>query len=53
MKSIKKRALFSIIIAVILWFIGYNLIGTTDTGIALAYIGAIIGGGCFWIGSRP
>lgn len=53
MKDIKKRIFFSILITVVLWFIGDNLVGFTNEGIALAYVGAIIGGGCFWIGSRP
>ena len=53
MKSVKIRAIIAILIIVVLWFIGDNLVGTTNDSIAIAYVGAIIGGGCFWIGSRP
>ncbi|MBQ8504199.1 MAG: hypothetical protein IJ491_07970 [Clostridia bacterium] len=53
MKDIKIRGICSILIAVVLWFIGDALVGATNESIALAYVGAIIGGGCFWIGSRP
>ena len=52
MKSIKTRAIFTVLITVVLWLIGYNLVGTTNESIALAYLSAIIGGGCFWIGSK-
>ena len=53
MKDIKIRAIVSILITVIIWLIGYFMVGTTDDSIALAYVAAVIGGGCFWIGSRP
>lgn len=53
MKSIKVRAIIAILITVVFYFIGDNLVGATNDSIALAYVGAIIGGGCFWIGSRP
>ena len=53
MKNIKIRAIITILIIVVLWLIGYNLVGTTHDSVALAYVGAVIGGGCFWIGSRP
>ena len=52
MKNVKMRAICSILITVILYIIGYSLIGVSDVCIALAYVGAIVGGGCFWIGSK-
>ncbi|MBR5305388.1 MAG: hypothetical protein IKU47_00510 [Oscillospiraceae bacterium] len=53
MKDIKTRAIITILITFVLWLIGYSLVGTTHECIALAYVASIIGGGCFWIGSRP
>ncbi len=53
MKNIKIRAIITVLITIVLWFIGDNLVGATNDSIALAYVGAIIGGGCFWIGSKP
>ena len=53
MKNIKIRAIVTILIIIVLWFIGDYFIAYTNDGVALAYVGAIIGGGCFWIGSRP
>ena len=53
MKNMKIRAIITVLITVVLWLIGDNLVGATNDSVALAYVGAIIGGGCFWIGSKP
>ena len=53
MKNILLRAIISIFIFAVLWWIGDYYVVATNDGYAVAYVGAIIGGGCFWIGSRP
>ena len=53
MKNIFLRVIIAILIIVILFFIGNYLIGSNETSCALSYVGAIVGGGSFWIGSRP
>ncbi len=56
MKNIKLRALISILITIITFITGYflldSMIAIGDVCIALIYVGAIMAGGCFWIGSK-
>ena len=56
MKNTKVRAMVSILITIITFFVGYvvinSMIAIGDICIALIYVGAIIAGGCFWIGSK-
>ena len=56
MKKIKLRALISILTTIITFITGYflldSMIAIGDICIALIYVGAIIAGGCFWIGSK-
>ena len=56
MKNIKVRAIVSVLIAIITFIVGYivlnSMIAIGDICIALIYVGAIIAGGCFWIGSK-
>lgn len=51
MENIKIRAIISIAIILVIWLIGDSFVYSPDGG--AFYIAAIIGGGCFWIGSRP
>lgn len=56
MKNIKLRILISILIIIISFWGGYflldSMIAIGDICIALIYVGAIIAGGSFWIGSN-
>ncbi len=52
MNDIKIRAIISFVLAVVIFFVG-GFIASNDTSVGLAFLAAIIGGGCFWIGSRP
>lgn len=46
-----KRAIVSIIIGMVIYFIGEYL-ASTDVEMGLAYVAGTIAGGCYWIGSR-
>ena len=56
MKNSKVRAIVSVLVAFITFIIGYivlnSLIAIGDICMGLIYVGAIIAGGCFWIGSK-
>ena len=56
MKNIKLRILISVLITIISFWGGYflldSMIAIGDICIALIYVGAIIAGGSFWIGSK-
>ncbi len=52
MNDIKKRGIISIVLAVVIFFVG-AFIASNDISVGLAFLAAIIGGGCFWMGSRP
>lgn len=57
MHNMIARAVLSIVVMFLIWIVGYlvihHMIAIEDISIALIYVGGVIGGGCFWIGSRP
>ena len=56
MKNIKVRAIVSVLVTIITFIIGCivlnSMIAIGDICMGLIYVGAIIAGGCFWIGSK-
>lgn len=57
MKNMIIRAVISAAAAILVYLIGYygigSVIATDDISIGLIFIGAVLAGGCVWIGSRP
>lgn len=57
MHNMIARAVLSIVVMFLIWIVGYlvihHMIAIEDVSNALIYVGGVIGGGCFWIGSRP
>ena len=57
MKNMVIRAVISAAAAILVYLIGYygigSVIATDDISIGLIFIGAVLAGGCVWIGSRP
>ena len=56
MKNTKVRAIVSVLVAIITFIVGYivlnSMIAIGDICMGVIYVGAIIAGGCFWIGSK-
>lgn len=57
MHNVIARVILSIVVMCLIWIVGYlvinHMIAIENVSIALIYVGGVIGGGCFWIGSRP
>ena len=51
MKDKIIRALVSVAVGVVVYFIGES-IAYTDEGVVVAYLAGVIAAGCCWIGSK-